>query len=84
MVKEELNSIPTPAASTGEGVLSVDAVPWAELSLDGKALGTTPREMRLGAGSYVLTATNPTLGSKDERVTVVAGKRLSLNVKFAQ
>jgi hypothetical protein len=32
----------------------------------------------------VLTATNPTLGSKDERVTVVAGKRLSLNVKFAQ
>jgi len=82
-VREELNSIPTPSAGSGDGVLSVNATPWADLWVDGSKIGETPREMRLGAGTYRLRATHPKLGSREITVTVQAGKRKAWNATFA-
>jgi serine/threonine-protein kinase len=75
-VKPELNSIPTPAAATGEGVLAVVATPWAEVQIDGREIGETPREILLGAGSYRLRATHPALGTREQTVTIRPGKRV--------
>lgn len=74
-VKPELNSIPTPAAASGDGVLAVVATPWAEVQIDGREIGETPREILLGAGSYRVRATHPALGTREETVTIKAGKR---------
>jgi hypothetical protein len=82
-VREELNSIPTPAAQSGDGVLSVIATPWAEVWVDGAKIGETPREIRLGAGTYKLKATHPSLGTREKSITVQAGKRQVWNATFA-
>jgi serine/threonine protein kinase len=71
----ELNSVSTPPAGTGDGVLVLEASPWAEMSLDGTPLGETPREVRIGAGTYVIRAVHPELGEKRDRVTVRPGER---------
>lgn len=74
-VRGELNSVPTPPPGSGEGVLVLEAIPWAEVSIDGHALGETPRELRIVAGSYRVLAAHPELGAEEETVSVHAGER---------
>jgi hypothetical protein len=83
LVKPELNAIPTPAAASGEGVLAVVATPWAEVQIDGRDIGETPREVLLGAGSYRVRATHPALGTKEQVVNVRAGRRIVWSPTFA-
>ncbi len=75
LVRGELNSVPTPPAATGDGVLVLVATPWAELELEGIPLGETPREVRLRAGTYAVRAVHPELGKREDRVVVAAGER---------
>jgi serine/threonine protein kinase len=75
LVRGELNSVPTPSADTGEGVLVLVATPWAELEVEGVRLGETPREVRLRAGTYGVRAVHPELGIREERVVVGPGER---------
>ncbi|MCB9618427.1 MAG: protein kinase [Sandaracinus sp.] len=52
---------PDPVPTRGE--ITVHATPWAEVSLDGRPLGTTPiRRTSIGAGAHVLVFENPPLG----------------------
>jgi hypothetical protein len=52
---------PTPAQGRAE--LSVNALPWAELRLDGRPLGTTPRRaLAVAPGNHVLLLACPPLG----------------------
>ncbi|MCA9613965.1 MAG: protein kinase [Myxococcales bacterium] len=52
---------PDPVPSRGQ--ITVHATPWAEVSLDGRPLGTTPiRRTTLSAGAHVLVFENPPLG----------------------
>jgi hypothetical protein len=81
-VRGELNTIPTPAASTGDGVLVLQAAPWAEVSLDGWALGETPRELRVGAGTFTVRAVHPELGARQERIEVRPGGRTLWIARF--
>jgi hypothetical protein len=83
-VRGELNSVPTPPAATGDGVLVLQATPWALVSVAGTALGETPREVRLAAGSYEVRAAHPDLGTRDERVTVRAGERTLWSATFKE
>ncbi|OFX20896.1 MAG: hypothetical protein A2V77_24625 [Anaeromyxobacter sp. RBG_16_69_14] len=82
-VRGELNSVSTPPAATGDGVLVLQATPWAEMTLDGKSLGETPREVRLQAGTYVVRAVHPEFGTREERVSVHAGERKMWMGSFA-
>ncbi len=75
LVRGELNSISTPPAATGDGVLVLEATPWAEVTLDGRPLGETPREVRLQAGTHVVRAVHPEFGVREERVSVRPGER---------
>jgi hypothetical protein len=56
-----------PASSAAEpsarARLSVNALPWAELRLDGRALGATPkRALPVSSGNHVLLLECPPLG----------------------
>jgi hypothetical protein len=53
--------------SAGRATLSVNAVPWAEVSLDGRAQGTTPlRRLKLRPGTHRLSFRCPPLGKSKE------------------
>lgn len=67
---------PLPAPNAGQSSLSVNAKPWAEVKLDGRAVGVTPlRKLKLRAGTHVLALHCPPLGRD---------ATLKLDVKAAQ
>ena len=56
----------------GVGTLTVDAVPWAMVSLNGKPIGETPiARLKVAAGPLVLTFSNPETGRTRQRQLVV-------------
>jgi serine/threonine protein kinase len=58
------------------GTLTVDATPWALLTLDGRRFGETPRaEVHVPPGVHLLVATCPDTGKTARRtVTIVSGR----------
>lgn len=73
---DRLGGLTVPDPASGEGILFVNTVPWAEVAVDGQVAGDTPREMRLRAGSHRLRLSHPTLGAVDQTVLVRAGERV--------
>jgi len=66
----------------GEGFLTLDTIPWSQVRLDGRNLGTTPllRE-RLPEGTHVLTLVNPERGLRTTyRVTIRPGQTTTRRV----
>lgn len=55
------------------GRLRVNLVPWAEASVDGRALGRTPITVELTPGRHRLVLVNPELGQRRDREVVIAG-----------
>jgi hypothetical protein len=66
--------------SSGEGILFVNAQPWAEIQLDGRVEGYTPREMRVAAGRHRLRLVHPTRGAVERDAEVRAGERLRVEM----
>jgi hypothetical protein len=59
------------------GFVTIDASPWADVTLDGKAIGRTPLgPLPLTLGEHVITFTHPTGGSDRQRVTVKSEQSL--------
>ncbi|MDD9932942.1 MAG: PEGA domain-containing protein, partial [Myxococcales bacterium] len=59
-----------PVERSGRAQLTVNALPWAELSIDGQPHGNTPkRALSLPSGKHVLKLDCPPLG-RSARVTV--------------
>jgi hypothetical protein len=55
------------------GKLSVNAVPWADVSIDGQSYGTTPLgDLQLPIGTHEVAFRHPQLGEKRQTVTVKA------------
>jgi hypothetical protein len=55
----------------------VNATPWAHLSVDGVALGETPRTVRLSAGRHRFQVRHPKFGDQETVIEVRAGSRSS-------
>jgi serine/threonine-protein kinase len=81
---DALEGLQIPAAASGEGLLFVNVTPWAEIHVDGRAEGYTPREMRLAAGTYRLTLVHPTRGTVVKDAEVRAGERVRLETTLGQ
>jgi len=75
---DALEGLQIPPAASGEGLLFVNVTPWAEVHVDGRSQGYTPREMRLAAGTYRLTLVHPTRGTVVKDAEVRAGERVRL------
>ena len=70
-----IGSLPLPPRAGGEGILAVNASPWASVFIDGARAGDTPREWRLPAGRYRIRATHPARGGAEAELEVRAGER---------
>jgi hypothetical protein len=71
------------AAATSSGTLSLNAVPWADVSLDGKSLGRTPvMNLSVSVGSHEVTWRHPQLGERRETVVVTATAPVTLVTDF--
>jgi serine/threonine-protein kinase len=66
---------PRPMGTTGVGYLRVLARPWAEISIDGTIVDTTPtaRPVPLAPGSHFVRLRNPTHLTEDRSIQVTAG-----------
>lgn len=61
------------AVPVPNGSLSINALPWAEVIVDGKALGTTPLgNLSVPIGSHEIVWRHPQLGERTRTVTVPA------------
>ena len=66
-----------------EGNLSINATPWAEVTVDGRGLGETPiANVTLRAGSHELVFKHPQHGELKQTVVVKAGEtgRVTVNM----
>ena len=66
-----------------EGSLSINATPWAEVTLDGRALGETPiANVTARAGSHELVFKHPQHGELKQTVVVKPGElgRVTVNM----
>ncbi|MBM4386983.1 MAG: serine/threonine protein kinase [Deltaproteobacteria bacterium] len=64
-----------------KGRLTVNAIPWGNVYIDGKPAGKTPlMDLEIDAGKRRITVENPALGSESEIVTVKPGE--GVNLKF--
>jgi hypothetical protein len=79
-----VNVLAVPPAASGQGIIAITASPWANVFLDGRELGETPREARVGEGSYRVKLSHPTLGTREATVTVGAGRRVVYNASLSR
>lgn len=67
-----------------QGVVNLNALPWAEVFVDGKSVGETPiGNLALTIGPHEIVFRNPDLGEKRQAVSVTLNGpvRLSVNMK---
>jgi hypothetical protein len=73
-------SIPLP-----DGTVSVNAAPWADVWLDGQAIGQTPvGNLAAKAGSHDLVFRHPKLGEKKQTVIVKPGQASRVTVDMSK
>jgi len=71
------------AIALPEGNLSINATPWADVTVDGRGLGETPiANVTLRAGSHELVFKHPQHGELKQTVVVKAGEtgRVTVNM----
>ncbi|AGC43211.1 serine/threonine protein kinase [Myxococcus stipitatus DSM 14675] len=78
-------AVPAPKAVEAIGFLTVDARPWAVVSVNGREVDRTPlARYPLPAGRHLVVFHNPTLGLTEQRtVQVESGKVATVRVDFA-
>lgn len=65
------------------GRVSINAAPWAQVSIDGAAVGETPlANVPLSAGEHQITFRHPQLGERVERVIVKSGALTRVSASF--
>jgi serine/threonine protein kinase len=72
---------PSPPATPAPGRLQLHVVPWAEVSVDGVAAGTTPfAPLALPPGPHTLRLAHPSYQPLTKRVTIQSGETTLLKV----
>jgi hypothetical protein len=81
--ESELAAAPKPeaAAASAKGTLHINAVPPANVAIDGRPLGMTPKIVRLSPGSHRVALIGPG-GRRSQTVNVAAGQTATVSVKF--
>jgi hypothetical protein len=71
--------------SLPSGKLSVNAVPWADVSIDGRPAGTTPLgNLTVTVGTHEVLWRHPQLGERRQTVTVKAQSPTRVGVDFSK
>jgi len=73
------------AAVVGTSALTIVAVPYAQVEVDGRSLGTTPiRDATLRSGRVQVRLTHPTYGTRVRTVTLRPDGRHTVNVDMRE
>ena len=71
--------------SPPDGRVSINAVPWATVSIDGNSVGETPLgNIVLPVGEHQITFRHPQLGERTQKVIVKANASTRVSVAFAR
>jgi hypothetical protein len=80
-----MDSLPTPDAATGEGILTIEATPWAIVWIDDRKVGETPIEARVSSGTHRVRGLCEVGKSRQDiaiSVGVAAGRRKRSHLNF--
>jgi serine/threonine-protein kinase len=67
------------------GSLSINALPWAEILIDGKPVGTTPLgNLSVPIGTHEIVWRHPQLGERTRTVTVPARTPVRLGMDLSR
>jgi len=84
-VDVQAGKVATAAVALPDGLLSVNALPWAEVWVDGRSTGTTPlANLAVPIGSHEIVLRHPQLGERRRTVTITVQTPVRLGVDFAQ
>jgi PEGA domain-containing protein len=73
------------AVTPPDGRVSINAVPWASVSIDGTAAGDTPlANLPLSVGEHQITFRHPQLGEQTQKVLVKAGGLTRVSAAFSR
>jgi len=73
------------AVSLPNGSLSVNASPWAEVSVDGRSLGTTPlANVPVPIGTHEIVWRHPQLGERRRTITLSARTPVRVGMDFSR
>lgn len=73
----------TPTVTMPTGLLSINATPWADVLLDGQAVGTTPlANLSVPVGTHEIVFRHPQLGERRQTVTVKARTPARVGISF--
>ena len=73
------------AIDVPHGSISVNALPWADVFLDGKSVGVTPlANLKVPIGSHEIVWRHPTLGERKRVVNVTAKTPVRVGTDFRQ
>jgi hypothetical protein len=71
------------AMTLPQGVMQIDAVPWADVWVDGKWVGRTPiEELAVTIGAHEVVFRHPDLGAKTVSTVVKAGETSRVSVQL--
>jgi serine/threonine-protein kinase len=73
---------PPAAPAGGETKLAINSIPISNVIVDGKPVGTTPKQLSVTPGAHTVVFIHPELGRKTQTVTVQAGKTAVAATKF--
>jgi serine/threonine-protein kinase len=75
----------TSAVELPNGSLSLNALPWAEVTIDGRSLGTTPLgNLAVPIGTYEVVWRHPQLGERRRTIKVPATTPVRVGMDFQQ
>lgn len=73
------------AVALPDGLLSINALPWADVWIDGRAVGTTPlANLAVPVGSHEILWKHPTLGERRQTVAVKARTPAQVGVDLSK
>jgi len=73
---------PSPKPASGNGTLSLSATPAANVVLDGRPMGQTPKSVSVAPGPHTVVFVNADFGRKIKTITIEAGKSAAVGVRF--
>lgn len=73
------------ALAVPNGSLSVNALPWADVTLDGRPIGTTPLgNMSVPVGTHEVVWRHPQLGERRRTIAVTASSAVRVGMDFSK
>jgi hypothetical protein len=84
-VQVTANTVATNVVIVPNGLLSANALPWADVEVDGRPLGTTPlANISLPIGPHEVVWKNPQLGERRKTIALTATTPVRVGVDFNQ